>query len=312
MRLDLGLNLGCFKGNVLRGVLDLLTVESAASYSLRKLRTAYTGSAIRVRRSSDNAEADIGFTSTGDLDQTALLAHCGAGNGFVTTWYDQSVNVRNATNATAGEQPRIVTSGVINSRNGKPTIQNLSTSTHLAIPKANFFRDVPVNAGNTVAFYPSNATYTSNGMLVFASTGTAATSTRFGLTPNPNPGGEFLAVALRRLDGDTFTTRPSTQSSLSARGALFVQTGIVDHANALASHYYNGAESLAPTSTGLGTGNTSNTDPSTVRLFHGSISLPSPTGTEISEATFFDASLSTNDRQLLEANQGSYYDITVA
>jgi hypothetical protein len=47
---------------------------------LRKLRNAYTGNAIRVRRSSDNAEADIGFTANGDLDTTALLAHVGSQN----------------------------------------------------------------------------------------------------------------------------------------------------------------------------------------------------------------------------------------
>jgi hypothetical protein len=34
---------------------------AAVAYSLRKLRTAYSGSAIRVRRSSDNAEQDFGF-----------------------------------------------------------------------------------------------------------------------------------------------------------------------------------------------------------------------------------------------------------
>jgi len=35
--------------------------NAAVAYSLRKLRTAYSGSAIRVRRSVDNAEQDFGF-----------------------------------------------------------------------------------------------------------------------------------------------------------------------------------------------------------------------------------------------------------
>lgn len=39
-------------------------------------------SAVRVRRSSDNAEANIGFTAEGYLDTAALLAFVGAGNGF--------------------------------------------------------------------------------------------------------------------------------------------------------------------------------------------------------------------------------------
>lgn len=94
---------------------------AAAAYSVRKLRAAYTGSAIRVRRSSDNAEQDIGF-SGGNLDTTALTSFCSGTNGFVTTWYDQSENGINATQTTATNQPIIVTAGVINYVNGKPAV----------------------------------------------------------------------------------------------------------------------------------------------------------------------------------------------
>lgn len=94
--------------------------NAAVAYSVRKLRTAYTGSAIRVRRSSDNAEQNIGFDGLGNLDTTALTTFCGAGNGFVTTWYDQSVNGRNATQTTAANQPQIVSAGVVLLTNGKP------------------------------------------------------------------------------------------------------------------------------------------------------------------------------------------------
>ena len=50
--------------------------NAAVAYSLRQLRTAYTGAAIRVRRSSDNAEQDINFVS-GDLDTQSLLDFVG-------------------------------------------------------------------------------------------------------------------------------------------------------------------------------------------------------------------------------------------
>jgi hypothetical protein len=107
------------------GVTPLLDTYTgaAAAYSLRKLRTAYTGSAIRVRRSNDNTEQDIGFTSSGDLDTSSLKTFVGANNGFVTTWYaqDGSVNI-NATQATAANQPMIISSGVIYRINGKPSI----------------------------------------------------------------------------------------------------------------------------------------------------------------------------------------------
>jgi hypothetical protein len=87
--------------------------NATVAYSLRKLRTAYTGAAIRVRR-TDLAEQDISFDSNGDLDTTALLSFVGTGvlnNGFITTWYDQSGNANNSTQATALSQAQIVLSG---------------------------------------------------------------------------------------------------------------------------------------------------------------------------------------------------------
>jgi hypothetical protein len=101
--------------------LDQISVSSAAAYSLRKVRAGYTGAAIRVRR-TDNQEDNIGFTASGDLDTAALLAFVGSSNGFVTTWYDQSGNGRNATQTTAASQPRLVVNGVLQTEGGKPAI----------------------------------------------------------------------------------------------------------------------------------------------------------------------------------------------
>ena len=94
---------------------------AAAAYSLRLLDTDYTGSAVRVRRASDNTEQDIGFDGNGDLDTTALATFCSGTDGFVKTWYDQSGNSNDATQATTGNQPKIYDSatGVI-TENGKP------------------------------------------------------------------------------------------------------------------------------------------------------------------------------------------------
>lgn len=101
----------------------LLDTYSSAivAYSLRKLRTAYSGAAIRVRRSSDNTETDIGFVNNA-LDTASLLTFCGAGDGFVTTWYDQSGNSKNATETTTARQPQIVGNSVIFLLNGKPVV----------------------------------------------------------------------------------------------------------------------------------------------------------------------------------------------
>jgi hypothetical protein len=95
---------------------------SAAAYSLRLLRTNYTGSAIRVRRASDNTEQNIGFVNN-ELDTSSLTTFCSGTNGFVTTWYDQSGNGRNATQTTAVDQPQIVSSGAIILENAKPCLK---------------------------------------------------------------------------------------------------------------------------------------------------------------------------------------------
>jgi hypothetical protein len=72
--------------------------NAAVGYSLRQLRTAYTGAAIRVRRSRDNAEQDINFVS-GNLDTQSLLDF--VGNNLFTysedisqtgTWAGTNIN----------------------------------------------------------------------------------------------------------------------------------------------------------------------------------------------------------------------------
>ena len=104
------------------GLLDTYTGAAVAYSAARRLATAYTGSLIRVRRSSDNAEQDIGYDANNVLDQSALTTFVGANNGLVVTIYDQSGNVKNATQATAVNQPRIVNSGSVDLANGIPAM----------------------------------------------------------------------------------------------------------------------------------------------------------------------------------------------
>jgi hypothetical protein len=102
----------------------------AAAYSLRKL-TPNATNCIRVRRSSDNTEQDIGFVANvpnSPIDTTALLAFVGAGNGFVTTWYDQSTNGRNGTQSTSTRQVRIVNSGVVEDLNSLPCLNTFAAN----------------------------------------------------------------------------------------------------------------------------------------------------------------------------------------
>lgn len=108
------------------GLLDTYSGAAAAYSAARRLSSTYTGALIRVRRSSDNTEQDIGYDSNNVLDEAALASFVGAGNGFVTTWYDQSGNNRNQTQTTASSQPRIVNSGTIEKIGAKPSINFIS------------------------------------------------------------------------------------------------------------------------------------------------------------------------------------------
>jgi hypothetical protein len=88
------------------GLLDTYSGARAA-FSVRLLDKDYTGSAIRVRRASDNTEQDIGFDVNGDLDTSAITTFCTGTDGFLRTWYDQSGNANNLVQTTAANQPKI-------------------------------------------------------------------------------------------------------------------------------------------------------------------------------------------------------------
>lgn len=83
------------------------------TYGTRRLRASYAGPLLRVRRSSDNTEQDIGYSFDGSLNTTSLLAFIGAGNGFVVTFYDQYGAGNNLVTSTASQQPRIVANGIV-------------------------------------------------------------------------------------------------------------------------------------------------------------------------------------------------------
>ena len=90
--------------------LDAYATNLEAAFSVsRKLLSSYAGAAIRIRRSSDNSESDIGFASSGWLDVAAANTFIGGGTGYIVTCYDQSGNGRDVTNTTAAQQPICVT-----------------------------------------------------------------------------------------------------------------------------------------------------------------------------------------------------------
>lgn len=122
----LGLGLGINRGFVPAGESFIGLLDSysgaAAAYSVRRLSSTYTGSAIRIREDGTDTELDIGFDSNGDLDTAAIATHCGVNNGYVDTWYDQSGNSIDLIQATYGSQPQIYNGAAVITQNGKPAV----------------------------------------------------------------------------------------------------------------------------------------------------------------------------------------------
>ena len=157
--------------------------------SLDKLDKNYTGFCIKVRRSSDNAELDIGF-SNDVLDTASLLTFAGSGNAFVTIIYDQ-VGSNNMTQTTSSLQGQIVSNGEVILKGGKPCI----------IRSAN-------DSGGYLSAYAPNDGVAVKGMF-YVGDNEGKTSTMFGSnTGTPDWG--FMA---RDLSGDT-DSNPNIQKTV--------------------------------------------------------------------------------------------------
>jgi len=93
------------------GTPSALTANLWGAYSINKILPTYVGSALRVRRSSDNAEQDIGFSGTA-LDTASLASFVGLDSAYVTRMYDQSGIGGDVVQVTAAKQPRLISAGV--------------------------------------------------------------------------------------------------------------------------------------------------------------------------------------------------------
>ena len=119
-------------------LLDKFGEGVARAYSLRRLTSAYSGYALKMRRSGTNEEADVSFDGSGEIslagskvynasgstaDGTTLGAWIGSANGFAKVWYDQSGLGYNLTQSTNNNfQPKLINSGAILTTNGKASL----------------------------------------------------------------------------------------------------------------------------------------------------------------------------------------------
>ena len=136
-------------------ILDLYPTAHHA-YSLRKLRSAYTGKCLRVRRTTTTPSVttttiDVSFNSLNTIGLDSAITYVSGTattainlgqfcasivNGysnpdlvninqdiFISTWFDQSGNSKDVTSTTTTQQPRIVLGGNLETKDGKVAVR---------------------------------------------------------------------------------------------------------------------------------------------------------------------------------------------
>lgn len=106
-----------------RPLLDQVGLVPSFAFSTRKLREGFSGFALRIRRSTDNAEADVAFDTNNIVSENSIVTVAVAGGGlvvgntltlasfrsgstlFVSIWYDQGTKGYDGLQANTSIQP---------------------------------------------------------------------------------------------------------------------------------------------------------------------------------------------------------------
>jgi beta-glucanase (GH16 family) len=282
--------------------LDTLSVSAVAAYSVnRKLRLGYSGSAIRVQRTSDSTESDIGFLGT-DLDTATLSTFCSGTSCYVMKMYDQSGNGYDATQSLTANAPKIVNAGTLQTVGSRPTaVFDGNDYLGLSGGALGITNDIEGLTVNGVVQYTDDANVQH---LYFASTNGSGTTARASVRKDA---ADTVTSGGRRQEADSFASAVSVGTYV---GALKVHTGVFDYTNTDLYQYINGSNDGTNTSF-QATGSTPASNSNTMRIGTNGDNSAGMNG-NISEVILFQSALSTVNRQLLERNQGSHYALTIA
>ena len=135
-----------------RGPADIVPQDLVAAFGLRRLRYNYTGYCCLVRRSSDNVNSNIGFTSSGDFDANSFNTFIGSNTAYLIALYNQSSAYGN----TLDEFQYTPTSeSIVKIKNGFPVViasgntgNNLVSLTNTSIDWSNITVSVVANCFN--------------------------------------------------------------------------------------------------------------------------------------------------------------------
>lgn len=216
--------------------------SASGAYSLRYLSTLFVGNdVIEVRRSSDDTTQS--FTPS-EISDGTLTTFTGVGDGFISKWYDQSGNVNDAENPTLSQQPRIVSSGVLETKDGFPSVYfNGTQPNFLVIPTLTNTHAFTVHAATSYNNIVDALLGSSVNNAGLYAGGTFGSVTGIGMSDaNTNPtlystiedtnmhltNAKFGGTALLRVDGSdqaSGTLNASTINRIGVRGSSFAFSG---------------------------------------------------------------------------------------
>lgn len=268
-------------------IIDSLSTQPYDVWWLRKAVSSYTGSAIRIRRSNDDAEADIGFDGSGNLNTSVITSFVGSNSAYVTTWYGQK-GVANLTQSTKANQPRIVNAGTLETVGSRPAVRFLNASaTYLNLAY------IGTTSGATYAnaVFKGAASPTSTNGPIFGDFGTDGNPDHF-----PYSDGSVYDGFAR---GNRLTVGAITPALTNATVlAIVSETNNYNLYTNNVSRYSSATGTSAINATGHRIGSSSR---SGGYYWDG----------HIMELTLFKATPNSTDRNKLPRNQGLYHTITV-
>lgn len=127
------------------------------AYSLRKLKSSYTGFDYRVRNALSGATRDIGFKDLiQDSQETKLFT--GNATSTVQTLYNQASLTNHLINASVNFQPQLFTTGVENRISNQPFLRTNNSAGILTVSNASLIANLTAVSCFIVAYHNTSGT----------------------------------------------------------------------------------------------------------------------------------------------------------
>lgn len=283
------------------------------AYSLRKLRSAYTGPCMQIRGDGPGTwPKTIQFTGTGFVNQVQIESLAGSDTVWISRWYDQSGAGRDLTSDNGDAAGILVKDGVTQTRNG---IMCPNFGLGKGASEPNQFASGILGRLDVSAVLTTGLT----AIVAAEARTTDAYSNMFAIEnfiEDENSGNSYNAAPIRHTGvvkvnngtafADTLIT-PTTQ--FGAAAGFKVWSTKINFGTKNVDLYLNGAGNGSGTATnaghvgfsGLGVGGRVHQDTGD-QFLYGKVYLP--------EIILFDAILSNSDRSSVEDNMMDFWGIT--